>query len=100
MIAKGPKCGRLFPLHIPTPSLDMFLFASTNVSKNNVQLWHYKLGHPNSKVFLSLLNSGHINKMKFSASDVAIDCTIFVSLERVKSCLFHYICHLLTNVLI
>ena len=38
VIANGPKCGRLFPIHISTPSPDMSLFASTIASKNNVQL--------------------------------------------------------------
>ena len=50
-IARGPKCGRLFPLDfskIPRTRFanDVFCFSI----RDNYQLWHNRLGHPNSKL--------------------------------------------------
>ena len=50
VIAKGPKCGHLFPLRIPTQNPNMSLFASTVVSNNNVQLWHIINRPPSPKL--------------------------------------------------
>ncbi|KAL6316671.1 hypothetical protein AAG906_019584 [Vitis piasezkii] len=51
MIAKGPKVGRLFPLHVfPStiiPSFRLLSFAC-NVVGSGHKMWHRRLGHPNS----------------------------------------------------
>ncbi|KAL6315734.1 hypothetical protein AAG906_006596 [Vitis piasezkii] len=53
MIAKGPKVGRLFPLHVSLsiiiPSFPLLSFAC-NVVGSGYKMWHRRLGHPNSDV--------------------------------------------------
>ena len=50
MIAKGPKCGRLFPLHLSNlRNKPGFAFLCVH-SQNNWKLWHNRLGHPNPKL--------------------------------------------------
>lgn len=53
-------------------NLRMSLFAFSCFSKNNIQLWHKKLGRSNTKVLLSLLNSDLIVTTKISANDACI----------------------------
>ena len=57
MIAKGPKVGRLFPLHVFSstiiPSFPLLSFAC-NVDGSRHKLWHRRLGHPNFDVFCTL----------------------------------------------
>ncbi|RVW59204.1 Retrovirus-related Pol polyprotein from transposon RE1 [Vitis vinifera] len=61
MIAKGPKVGRLFPLHVSPstiiPSFPLLSFAC-NVVGFGHKMWHRRLGHPNSDVLRTLFNSG------------------------------------------
>ena len=61
MIAKGPKVGRLFPLHVSPstfiPSFPLLSFACNVVGSGN-KMWHRRLGHPNSDVLRTLFNSG------------------------------------------
>ncbi|KAJ0100612.1 hypothetical protein Patl1_21197 [Pistacia atlantica] len=51
MIAKGPKVGRLFPLHVSPstviPSFPLLSFAC-NVFGSRTKMWHRRLGYPNS----------------------------------------------------
>jgi hypothetical protein len=47
VIAKGPKVGRLFPLHFSIPRC--LLFACTTI-QNKSEVRHKRLGHPNSIV--------------------------------------------------
>ena len=75
VIAKGPKCGRLFPLELSTQPRNKSEFAFSCLHSNNVQLWHNRLGHPDSKVLLSLFKSGLINEMKNYALDVILNCS-------------------------
>jgi len=73
VIAKGPKVGRLFPLHFSIPRC--LSFACTTV-QNKSEVWHKRLGHPNSVVLSRLLNSGLLgNKTQFSSHDVFFYCS-------------------------
>ena len=57
MIAKGPKAGQLFPLHVSPstiiPSFPLLSFAC-NVVGSRHKMWHRHLGHPNSDVLCTL----------------------------------------------
>ena len=61
MIAKRPKVGRLFPLHVSPstfiPSFPLLSFAC-NVVGYGKKMWHRRLGQPNSNVLRTLFNSG------------------------------------------
>ena len=73
MIAKGPKVGRLFPL-LPSPSL-VSNYVSCNAVDCNNQVWHKRLGHPNSHVLSILLKSGLLgNKVSNSSNTDNIHC--------------------------
>ncbi|RVW68108.1 Retrovirus-related Pol polyprotein from transposon RE1 [Vitis vinifera] len=60
MIAKGPKVGRLFPLHVSPstiiPSFPLLSFAC-NVVGSRHKMWHRRLGHLNSDCFLELIET-------------------------------------------
>ncbi|XP_022843332.1 uncharacterized protein LOC111366879 [Olea europaea var. sylvestris] len=51
----GPKIGRLFPLHFSIPSCLSLACITVN---NKSEVWHKRLGHPNSTILSYLLNSG------------------------------------------
>jgi hypothetical protein len=55
ILAKGPKVGRLFPLHFSIPS--SLSLACVTVNTPN-EVWYKRLGHPNSVVLSHMLNSG------------------------------------------
>jgi len=55
MIAKGPKVGCLFPLHLPLSSSCSLPFISSNSAHLDYHLWHKRLGHPNSHVLHAML---------------------------------------------
>ena len=78
MIAKGPKVGRLFPLHVSPstfiPSFPLLLFACNVVGSGN-KMWHRRLGHPNSDVLRTLFNSGLLGNKACSSIDISFDCT-------------------------
>ena len=63
MIAKGPKVGRLFPLHVSPsifiPNFPLLSFACNVVGYGN-KMWHKFLGHPNSDVLHTLFNYGFL----------------------------------------
>ena len=71
MIAKGPKVGRLFPL-LPSPSLVSNYVSCNSVNCNN-QVWHKRLGHPNSHVLSVLTKSGLLGN-KLSKFSEIVDC--------------------------
>ena len=78
MIAKGPKVGRLFPLHVSPstfiPSFPLLSFACNVVGSGN-KMWHRRLGHPNSNVLRTLFNSGLLGNKACSSIDLSFDCT-------------------------
>ena len=78
MIAKGPKVGWLFPLHVfPSPIIPSFhlLSFACNVVGSGHKMWHRCLGHPNSDVLRSLFNSGLLGNKTCSSLDLSFDCT-------------------------
>jgi len=75
MIAKGPKAGRLFPLGSLLSSCSLLPFISCNSAIVSFQLWHKRLGHPNSNVLHDLIKSGVPGNKHFpSLSAVQFDC--------------------------
>ena len=78
MIAKGPKVGRFFPLHVSPstiiPSFPLLSFAC-NVVGSRHKMWHRCLGHPNSDVLRTLFNSGLLGNKTCSSLDLSFDCT-------------------------
>ena len=78
MIAKGPKVGRLFPLHVSPstfiPSFPLLSFACNVVGSGN-KMWHRLLGRPNSDVLRTLFNSGLLGNKACSSIDISFDCT-------------------------
>jgi hypothetical protein len=73
MIAKGPKGGRLFPLLLsPSPVSN---YVACNVVQCDNQVWHRRLGHPNSHVLRVLFKSGLLgNKNLTSSNNDIVDC--------------------------
>jgi len=75
MIAKGPKVGRLFPLYSSLSPCSFLPFISCNSATVNFQLWHKRLGHPNSNVLHDLMEFRVLgNKHSPSFSVVQFDC--------------------------
>ena len=78
MIAKGPKVGRLFPLHVyPStfiPSFHLLSFSCNVVGSGN-KMWQRHLSHPNSDVLRTLFNSGLLGNKTCSSIDLSFDCT-------------------------
>ena len=78
MIAKGPKVGRLFPLHVSPstfiPRFPLLSFACNVVGFGN-KMWHRRLGHPNSDVLHTLFNSRLLGNKTCSSIDLSFDCT-------------------------
>ena len=72
MIAKGPKVGRLFPLLLSSSPMSNYV-AYNSIQSDN-QVWHRRLGHPNSHVLRVLLKSSSLrNKNSTSKIDI-VDC--------------------------
>jgi len=70
VIAKGPKVGRLFPLHIPSH----VAFSSSVANKSEV--WHKRLGHPNSAILSHLFTSALLGQSdQISLSRSSFDCS-------------------------
>ncbi|XP_060669960.1 retrovirus-related Pol polyprotein from transposon RE1 isoform X3 [Ziziphus jujuba] len=74
VIGMGPKCGRLFPLRLsvyPDNKSLFSLFSPVSLS----QVWHKRLGHPNSRTLLTLLKSGlFLNKSSITSLDLSFAC--------------------------
>ena len=76
LIAKGPKCGRLFPLQLSTKDRNLVASALFSASSSNEsQLWHNRLGHPHSHTLLSLFKFGLLHDNKISHKDVSFNCS-------------------------
>ena len=78
MIAKGPKVGQLFPLHVsPSTFIHSFhlLSFACNVVGSGNKMWHKRLGHLNSDVLRTLFNSGLLGNKACSSIDLSFDCT-------------------------
>ena len=72
VIAKGPKVGRLFPLHIPIPNH----VALTSFVANKSEVWHKHLGYPNHVVLSHFISSGLLRKSdQISSSCLSFDCS-------------------------
>ena len=72
ILAKGFKVGHSFPLHF---SVSNFVSLASIVVNQKNEIWHKRIGHPNSVVLSHLINSGLLgNKDKFS-SQFSIDCS-------------------------
>ena len=70
VIAKGPKVGRLFPLHIPS-----HVALSSSVA-NKSEVWHKHLGHPNSANLSHLFTFGLLGQSdQTSLSRPSFDCS-------------------------
>jgi hypothetical protein len=73
ILAKGPKVGRLFPLHFSIPSC--LSFACETVNTHN-EVWHKRLGHPNSVVLSHMLNSGLLGNKEHISKNLSFDCSV------------------------
>ena len=72
ILVKGPKVGRLFPLHF---SISNFVVLACTIVNKQSGVWHKHLGHPSSVVLSHLVNSGFLgNKDQFS-SHLSVDCS-------------------------
>lgn len=72
IIAKERKVGRLFPIRFSIPHVLSFACTST---ASKTEVWHKRLGHPNSIVLSHLSNFGLLgNKNQFLAA--SFDCSI------------------------
>ena len=70
VIAKGPKVGRLFPLHIASH----VAFSSSIANKSEV--WHKRLGHPNLAILSHLFTSALLGQSdQISLSRSSFDCS-------------------------
>ena len=62
----------MFPLHF---SISNFVALACTIVNKQSEVWHKRLGHPNSVVLSHLVNSGFLgNKDQFS-SHLSIDCS-------------------------
>nr|KYP40130.1 Retrovirus-related Pol polyprotein from transposon TNT 1-94 [Cajanus cajan] len=75
IIAKGLQVRRLFPIHFSlSPSLSLPL-VSCNFVIVDYQVWHRRLGHPNSNVLHDMLKYGFLgNKHTPSLNDIHFHC--------------------------
>ena len=73
MIAKGPKVGHLFPLLLS--SSPMPNYVAYNAIQSDNQVWHRRLGRPNSHILRVLLKSRSLgNKNSPSYKIDIVDC--------------------------
>ena len=71
-IAKGPKVGKLFPLHFSIPTLSLACMAINSQS----EIWHKRLGHPNSVVLSYMLSPGLLGNKEHVSKALSFDCLI------------------------
>ena len=73
ILEKGPKVGRLFPLHFSIPS-SLSLVCVTVITPN--EGWHKHLGHPNFVVLSHMLNSGLLGNKEQVSKNLSFDCSV------------------------
>jgi transposase InsO family protein len=84
ILAKGPKVGRLFPLQFSIPrSLSLACLTVNNPS----EVWHKRLGHPNSVIFTRMLNFGLLGNKEHVYKYLPFDCSV-CKLGKSKTLLF------------
>ena len=72
VIAKGPKVGRLFPLQFSIPRTLSLACSTVN---NRSEVWHKRLGHPNSQILRHLFQHGFLgNKDQTYDPKLSIKC--------------------------
>jgi hypothetical protein len=74
ILVKGPKVGRLFPLHFSIPSCLSLACVTLNTPN---EVWHKCLGHPNSVVLSHMLNSGLLGNKKQVSKNFSFDCSVY-----------------------
>jgi hypothetical protein len=73
ILSKGPKVGRLFPLQFSIPlSLSLACITVNNQS----EVWHKRLGHPNSIILTCMLNSGLLGNKEHVSKHLSFDCSV------------------------
>jgi hypothetical protein len=73
ILVKGPKVGRLFPLQFSIPgSLSLTCITVNNPS----EVWHKRLGHPNSFILTHMLNSGLLGNKEHVSKHLSFDCSV------------------------
>jgi hypothetical protein len=73
ILAKGPKVGRLFPLHFSIP-ICLSLACMTVNTPNKV--WHKHMGHPNFVSLSHMLNSGLLGNKERVFKNLSLDCFV------------------------
>jgi len=74
ILAKGLKVGRLFPLQFSIPrSLSLACVTVNNLS----EVWHKRLGHPNSIILTRMLNSGLLHNKENVSKHLSFDCSVY-----------------------
>ena len=66
ILLKGPKVGRLFPLHFSIPM---------TVNTHN-EVWHKHLCHPNSIILSHMLNSSLLGNKEKVSKNLSLDSSI------------------------
>jgi hypothetical protein len=73
ILTKGPKVGRLFPLHFSIPSC----FSLACMTENTLfEVRHKRLGHPNSVVLSHMLNSCLLGNKEHVSKNLSFDCSV------------------------
>lgn len=78
ILAKGPKVGRLFPIHFSSSStsfMPSYLSLVCKTVNNKSEVWHKRLSHPNSFVLSHLLNSGLLGNKEKLPHNLSFDCS-------------------------
>jgi hypothetical protein len=73
ILAKGPKVGRLFPLHFSIPSCLSLACVTVNIQN---KVWHKRLGHPNSVVLSHMINSGLLGNKEQAYKNLSFDYSV------------------------
>ena len=73
ILTKGPKVGKLFPLHFLIASC--LSLACVIVNTQN-EVWHKCLGHPNSIVLSHMLNFGLLGNKEQVSKNLSFDCSV------------------------
>jgi hypothetical protein len=73
ILVKGPKVGRLFPLQFSIPCS---LSLACLIVNNPNEVWHKRLGHPNSVILTRMLNSSLLGNKEHVSKYLSFDCSV------------------------